>query len=85
MPFDHLNRSFIDLKKVAFSVGQEAENDFKVPFDKMNHRFIDFIQIAFWAGQEAKMSSQCLANTRNVALLTSPTLHFVLVQRPKIS
>jgi len=42
------------LKRVAFSVGQEEENDFKVPFDNMNHRFFDFIQIAFWAGQEAE-------------------------------
>ena len=25
--FDHMNRRFIDLKKVALSVSQEAEND----------------------------------------------------------
>jgi len=54
VPFDHLNRRFIDLKKVTFSVGQEAENDFKVTFDNLNHRFFDFIQIAFWADQKAE-------------------------------
>jgi len=42
------------LKKGAFSVGQEAENDIKEPFDNLNHRFFDCIQIAFWAGQEAE-------------------------------
>jgi len=36
----------------AFSVGQVAENGFKVTFDILNNRFIDFIQIAFWTGQE---------------------------------
>jgi len=42
------------LKKVTFSVGQEAENDFNVTFDKLNHRFFDFIQFAFWVGQGAE-------------------------------
>jgi len=54
MPFDHLNRRFIDLKQVAFSVGQEAENYLKVTFDNLNYRFFDYIQIAFWADQEAE-------------------------------
>jgi len=54
MPFDHLNSRFIDLKKVEFSFGQEAENDFKVTFDNWNHGFFDFIQIAFWDCQEAE-------------------------------
>jgi len=52
--FDHLNHPFIEFKKVAFSVGQEAENDFNGTFDNLNHRFLEFIQIAFWAGQEAE-------------------------------
>jgi len=38
MPFDHLKRRFINLIKVEFSVGEEAEDDFKVPFDNLNHR-----------------------------------------------
>ena len=50
VPFDHLNRRFIDLKEVAFSDGQE-ENDFKFPFVNLNHRNFDFIQIAIWVGQ----------------------------------
>jgi len=54
MTLDHLNRSFIDLKEVAFSFGQEAENDFKVTFDNLNHSFLDCIQISFWDGQEAE-------------------------------
>jgi len=53
VPFDNLNRRFNDLKKVAFSVGQKAENDLKMTFDNLNHRFFGFIQIAFWAGQGA--------------------------------
>jgi len=54
VPLDGLNRHFVALKKVAFSVDQEAENDFKVPFDNLNHRSFDFIQIAFLAGQVAE-------------------------------
>jgi len=45
-----LEWSFINLKK--FSVGQEAENDFKVTIGNLNNPFFDFIQIAFWASQE---------------------------------
>jgi len=61
VPFDHLNRLFINLKKVEFSVGQEAENDFKEAFDNLKDSFFDFIQTAFWAGQEAEneFSVQC--------------------------
>jgi len=43
VPIDNLIRRVIDLKKGAFSVGQEAENEFKVTFDNLNHRFFDFI------------------------------------------
>ena len=49
-----LESSLFDFKKVVFSVGQEAENNFKEPFDNLIHRFFDFIQIAFWTGQEAE-------------------------------
>jgi len=42
------------LKIVAFSVGQEAENDLEVPFEDLNHRFFNFMENAFWAGQEAE-------------------------------
>jgi len=54
VPFDHLNRRFIDLNKVVYSVDQKSENDFKVNFDNMNHRFFDLNQIAFWACREAE-------------------------------
>ena len=54
MPFENLNHCFNDLKKVAFSVGQEAENDVKVTFDILNDRSFDITQIAFWAGLEAE-------------------------------
>jgi len=49
-----LESSLYRLKKVAFSVGQETGNDFKVTFDNLNHRFFDFMHIAFWAGVEAE-------------------------------
>ena len=40
-------------KKVAFSVGQEAENYFKMPFHNLNHSIFDFIEFVFWATKEA--------------------------------
>jgi len=49
-----MNRRIINLKKVAFSVGQEAENDVKVTFDNLNNCFLDNIQIEFWTGLEAE-------------------------------
>ena len=52
--FDHLNHRFNDLKKVAFSVGKEGNNDFNVTFENLNHRFFEFIEIAFLAVQEAE-------------------------------
>ena len=57
--------------KVAFSVDQETENYFKVPLDNMDHRFFDFIQIHFGLVTRQKISSQCLATTRKLCLLTS--------------
>ena len=44
----------MELKKVAFSVGQEANNDFKVTFKNLNHRLFDFMEIEFLSGQEAE-------------------------------
>jgi len=52
--FRPLESSIYRLEKIAFSVGREAEKDFKVPFDNLKHRFFHFIQITFWAGQEAE-------------------------------
>jgi len=42
-----LNRRITDMIKVAFSVGLEEKNDFKVTFENLNRRFFDFIEIAF--------------------------------------
>jgi len=36
---------------VAFWVGQEAKNEFKVTCEPFKHRFFDFTQVAFWVGQ----------------------------------
>jgi len=52
----HLNHRFIDLKKVAFSVGQEVKNDFKVTFDNLNHRFFDIIKLHFQLVQRPNIS-----------------------------
>jgi len=49
-----MNRRFIDMIKIAFSVVQEAENVLKIPFKKLNYGFFEFIEFAFWAGQEAE-------------------------------
>ena len=40
--------------KVAFSAGQEIDNEIKVKFDNFKYRFFDIIPIAIWAGQEAE-------------------------------
>ena len=72
------------IKKVAFSVGQEAENDFKVPFDNVKHRFFHSYKTNFGLVKRQKMSFQCLATTRKVAFFTSPKSHFGLDHRPKM-
>ena len=54
MQFDHLYRRFIDMIKVAFSVGEEAIKDQKMTFENLNHVFFDFIGIAFFVDQEAE-------------------------------
>jgi len=53
VPFDHLNRRFIDMIKFAFSVGYEVDNDFKVKFDYLNHHFLTSSKSQFGIGQEA--------------------------------
>ena len=83
MPFDNLNRRFIDLKKVAFSACQEAENDFKVTFDNLNHRFFDFIQIAFWAVLEAENEFAVPCNLKKVAFLFHPSRILGWTRSPK--
>ena len=62
MPFGHLNRCFIDLKKVAFSVSQEAENEVKLTFDNLIYRFFDIIQIAFSTVKETQNEFAVLFN-----------------------
>ena len=79
-----MNRRFNDLIKVAFSVGQDAENDFKVPFEDLNQRFFEFTKSHFGLVKRQKMSSQCLATTRQFAFLTSPKSYFGVVNRKKI-
>ena len=51
-----LESSLYQLKKVAFSVGEEANNDFKVTNDNLNHRFFDFIKWQFQLVQRPKIS-----------------------------
>jgi len=78
--FYHLNRSFIDMKNVALSVGEDRKS-LQSAFDNLIHRFFDFIQIAFWGGHEAEICSQVLANTRKFALLNSPKSYFWAVPK----
>ena len=72
-------------KKFAFSVGQEANNDFKVAFENLNLRFFVFIVIVFWLVKRQKMNSQGLATTTKVSLLASPKSHFRLQQSRRIA
>jgi len=51
-----LDRRFINLKKVAFSVGQEAKGDFKVTFENWDHHFFDFIKLHFQLVQRPQIS-----------------------------
>ena len=71
----------MELKKVAFSDGQEATNDFKVIFKNLNHRLFDFIEIEFLSGQEAENK---LAVACKGAISTSTTSHYTLVQSSKM-
>ena len=80
-----MNRRFNDLIKVAFSVGQDAENDFKVPFEDLNQRFFEFTKSHFGLVKRQKMSSQCLATTRQFAFLTSPMPLLGWSRGPKIN
>ena len=58
-----MNRRFIDLKIVGYSVGKEAENDFKVTIHNLNHRFTTISKSHFGLVNRQKMSSQCLTTT----------------------
>ena len=59
--------------KVTFSVGQEAENDFKVTLDNLNHRYFKIIQIAFSAIPETEIKLKSHASSWNIFLSTSPS------------
>jgi len=61
MPYEHLKRHFIDFKHVAFWVGKEAGNDFKLSFDYLKHRFSTSAKLNFGLVKRQKMSSQTLA------------------------
>ena len=41
-----LETSLLDLNKVAFWDGQEAENEFKVTWEPLKHRFLGLTQVA---------------------------------------
>jgi len=56
MPCEHFNHRYLELNQLAFWVGQEAENEFKVTFDNLNHRFFDFIKLHFQVVQRQKIS-----------------------------
>ena len=58
MQFDHLNRRFIALKKVAFLVGQGPENDFKVKFEILIIAFLTSSKSQFGLVKRQKVSSQ---------------------------
>ena len=47
-----LEHRFFDLTQVAFTVGQDAENEFKLTCEPLKHRFLDLNQVAFWDGPE---------------------------------
>ena len=54
MPRQPLKHSFFDLTQVAFSDGQEAENELKMSCDHLKHRFLDLTKVEFGAFQEAE-------------------------------
>ena len=80
-----IESSLYRLKKVALSVGQEAENDFKVTFDNLKHRFFDFIQMEFSASPEVQKSWEYFQSPWNIAFSNSSKSHFRMVKRPEMS
>ena len=73
------------LEKVAFSVGQEAENVFKVTFDNFKYRFFDFTKIAFPAGPDAEYEFAVPCNHWKSCFFVITEVHFGLVQIPERS
>jgi hypothetical protein len=47
---DHVKHFFLDFAEIAFSNGEEVENEFRQIADFFKHRFLDLKQIAFLAG-----------------------------------
>ena len=68
------DRRFIDFKKVAFSVDQEAENVFKVNSKTWIIAFSTSSKSHFGVVKRQKMSSHYLATTRKVAFSYLPSL-----------
>ena len=79
-----LESSLYRLKKVVFSVGQEAENSCIVTFDNFNHRFFLFTKSHFGLGQRSKISWECHASLWIIAFSTSPNSNFGLFERKKM-
>jgi len=75
-----LETSFYILTQVAFWVGQEAENEFK-----LKHRFFDFTEVAFWVGQEEVNESPVIGDHLKHRFPTSPKSNFMLVNRQKMT
>ena len=81
----HLNRSFINLKKVEFSVGQEGKNDLNVTFDNLNHRLFDFIKLHFKLVQRPKIIWEFQTRPCNIVFSNSPKSNYGMVKRPNMS
>jgi len=80
-----LETSFFILTQVAFWVGQDAENEFKVTCEPLKHRFFDFTEVAFWVGQEEVNESPVIGDHLKHRFPTSPKSNFVLVNRQKMT
>ena len=52
----------MDMIKVPFLVGQEANNVFIVTFENLNHRFFDFFRNRIWVREEAENECAMLCN-----------------------
>jgi len=85
VPRERLKQRYLDLNKVAFCDGQEAENELKMTREHLKHRFFDFTHVAFWACQEEEIEFPVPGDHLNIAYLTPPKSNFGLFKKQKMT
>jgi hypothetical protein len=66
-----VEKSFLDLAKVAFLAGQEEENILVRPCGPLKYRILGLVHVAFRTGQKAENDFEGTATPWNIAFSTS--------------